>query len=35
MIDRHHKPSIARQAKLLDISRGTLYWSGRPIWNKP
>jgi putative transposase len=31
MIDRDHKLSITRQAKLLDISRGTVYYLPRPV----
>ena len=31
MIDRDHKLSIRRQAKLLDISRGTVYYKPKPI----
>lgn len=31
MIDRSHKLSVTRQAKLLDISRGTVYYLPRPI----
>jgi hypothetical protein len=31
MIDRDHKLPIKRQAKLLDISRGTVYYRPRPI----
>jgi putative transposase len=31
MIDRDHKLPIKRQAKLLDISRGTVYYKPRPI----
>ena len=31
MIDRDHKLSISRQAKLLDISRGTVYYQPKPI----
>jgi putative transposase len=31
MIDRDHKLPIKRQAKLLDISRGTVYYQPRPI----
>jgi putative transposase len=31
MIDRDHKLSIKRQAKLLDISRGAVYYQPRPI----
>lgn len=30
MTDRHHKLSLARQAKLLGISRGSLYYEPRP-----
>ena len=35
MIDRDLKLSITRQASLLNISRGTVYYlprSARPIW---
>ena len=28
MIDRHHTLSITRQARLLNISRGTVYYRG-------
>ena len=31
MIDRNHQLSIVRQAKLLDISRGAVYYEPRPI----
>lgn len=31
MIDREHELSIARQAKLLGISRGTVYYLPRPV----
>jgi putative transposase len=31
MIDRNHGLSIARQAKLLDISRGSVYYKSRPV----
>ena len=31
MIDREHQLSVARQAKLLDISRGAVYYPPRPI----
>lgn len=31
MIDRHHKLPITRQAKLLDISRGTVYYQPKPF----
>ena len=31
MIDRGHQLSITRQAKLLDISRGTVYYQPKPI----
>ena len=31
MIDREHKLPIKRQAKLLDISRGTVYYKPKPI----
>jgi len=31
MIDRDHKLPISRQAKLLDISRGTVYYQPKPI----
>lgn len=31
MIDRDHKLPIKRQAKLLDISRGTVYYQPKPI----
>ncbi len=31
MIDRNHKLPISRQAKLLDISRGTVYYPPKPV----
>jgi putative transposase len=31
MIDRNHKLSITGQAKLLEISRGTVYYQPRPV----
>ena len=31
MIDRTHKLSVSRQAELLDISRGTVYYLPKPI----
>ncbi|CDZ55755.1 Probable transposase, C-terminal HalF [Neorhizobium galegae bv. orientalis] len=31
MIDRAHKLSVARQAKLLGFSRGSVYYSPRPV----
>ena len=31
MIDRNHSLSISRQAELLDISRGAVYYQPRPI----
>jgi putative transposase len=31
MIDRNHKLSITRQAELLDISRGTVYYLPQPV----
>lgn len=31
MIDRHHKLSIVRQAKLLRFSRGSVYYLPRPV----
>ena len=31
MIDRDHQLSITRQAKLLDISRGAVYYLPRPV----
>lgn len=31
MIDREHELSISRQAKLLEISRGTVYYLPRPV----
>ena len=31
MTDRHHTLSITRQARLLDISRGTVYYRPRPV----
>ena len=31
MIEREHELSITRQAKLLGISRGTVYYLPRPV----
>ena len=31
MIDREHKLSVTKQAKLLDISRGTVYYLPKPV----
>lgn len=31
MIDREHKLSISRQSKLLGFSRGSVYYSPRPV----
>lgn len=31
MIDRSHKLSVARPAKLLGFSRGSVYYSPRPM----
>ena len=31
MIDRQHSLSLAKQAKALGISRGTLYFASRPV----
>ena len=31
MIDREHPLSLTRQAKLLEISRGAVYYQPRPI----
>ena len=31
MIDRDHKLSITRQASLLNISRGTVYYLPQPV----
>ena len=31
MIDRHHELSITRQAKLLKLSRGTVYYLPKPV----
>ena len=31
MIDRHHELSIARQAKLVGISRSSVYYTPRPV----
>ena len=31
MIDRDHQLSITRHAKLLEISRGTVYYLPRPV----
>ena len=31
MIDRDHKFSITRQARLLNISRGTVYYLPQPV----
>ncbi|WP_353410132.1 IS3 family transposase [Brucella sp. NBRC 113783] len=33
MIDRNHKLSVVRQAKLLGFSRGSVYYSPRPVSN--
>ena len=33
MITREHKLSVVRQAKLLGFSRGSLYYSPRPVSN--
>lgn len=30
MIDRSHKLSVSRQARLLNISRGTVYYRAKP-----
>ena len=30
MIDREHRLSVSRQAKLLGISRGSVYYQRRP-----
>lgn len=34
MIDRTHKLSVSRQAELLDISRGTVYYLPKPVSQK-
>jgi len=34
MIDRHHGLSISRQAKLVGISRGSVYYRPKPVSNK-
>ncbi len=31
MIDRNHELSIVRQAKALNISRGSVYYRPRPV----
>ncbi len=31
MIDRKHKLSITRQTKVLEISRGSVYYQSRPV----
>ena len=31
MIERHHELSIKRQAKLLKLSRGTVYYLPKPV----
>ena len=31
MIDRDHDLPLSRQAKLLDISRGTVYYQPKPV----
>ena len=31
MIDREHKLSVVRQARLLGVSRSSLYYSPRPV----
>ena len=31
MIDRHHSLSISRQAKLVSISRGSVYYKPKPV----
>jgi putative transposase len=31
MIDRKHKLSLSRQAKVLGISRGSVYYQPRPV----
>ena len=31
MVDRHHDLSITRQAELLGISRGAVYYVPKPI----
>jgi putative transposase len=31
MIDRQHSLPLAKQAKALGISRGTLYYAARPV----
>ena len=31
MIDREHKLSVVRQAKLLGFSRGSVYYRPRPV----
>jgi putative transposase len=33
MIDRDHALSVTRQAKLLDVSRGAVYYRHRPTSN--
>ena len=34
MIDRHHRLTISRQAKLVGISRGSVYYRPRPVSEK-
>ena len=34
MIDRHHGLSISRQAKLVGISPGSVYYRPKPVSNK-
>jgi len=34
MIDRKHKLSLTRQAKALKVSRGSLYYTPRPVSNR-
>lgn len=31
MIDRNHKLPVVRQAKALNISRGSVYYTPRPV----
>ena len=31
MIDGHHALSISRQAQLIDISRGSVYYQPKPV----
>ena len=35
MIDRKHQLSISRQAKVLGMSRGSVYYRPRPVSPRP